>query len=411
MCLTPIIVDNPNYRSSSELIRRLKNTTDSKIEVPCGHCSVCRSRKQSDILQRVQMEAQRSYVYMFTLTYNQESVPKFMSMVDTHETIYRPYFKHITDMFKRIRTTGYFGDRQFKHLVCCEYTTTARPHYHGLLFIEKKPTDHRFEYLNLERLAYDTLLLEWRENIATTIAKRDTKRYKKGSVIKNTRKPVYRSLCTFVQSYRGRQLRSTYDLHYVHPMASNGENDVAYYVSKYLFKDSTAVKYIQKCCYLNYQPSDSSDLDQVEAAKRSAMDLYREIFRTTYRMSPNFGNLWTNESYKKFRSDPALNKIGLEYTKDAYNELKMLARSARANNTPVRFFDLYTGKSMPINNFYLRNLPLVDQIYHFEQTQKIDKLRPVDSRKQSQYSRKLHEYDRKTERFVISDLFDDISTS
>lgn len=395
MCLTPITIKNVWYGSDMPL----KNTWDQEINVPCGHCAACISRKQTDILQRVQLESLNSYVYNFTLTYNDESVPK-ITLPETGVTVNRLYYKHITDMFKRIRQTGYFGDRKFKYLVCGEYGKVhCRPHYHGLLFLEKLASDSKFEFMNLEKLAFDTILSEWRENIATTVAKRTTKRYHAGTVIKNTRSPKWRSLCTYKLVYINGVAKSTYDLHFVKPMASNGDNDVSYYVTKYLFKDADHTKYIKKLCY--DEAAANPDIED-------AMKFYRDWFRTGMRKSQNFCNYYTNESYKKYRSthDPKV----LVKNPQVLEKIVSDSKVSKFQDSPLKFYDIYTGQSLPMCQYLIDRLPYGLATYH--QKKKLlyvleHPFNPYDNHDQLKNDLKMRLHDK----IIVSDIFDDTSFS
>lgn len=389
MCLTPVNIKNPNYHL--EYQRALGYDVDSeRMDVPCGYCSECRTRKQTDFLQRIQLQALHSYVYFFTLTYN-KNVP-VVDMANGKRLMYANY-KHITDMFKRIRKQDYFNGRTVKYVVTDERGHhTLRPHYHGLLFIQKLPHDHELEYASIEQLAYSTILKEWRENIATTIAKKDTKRYKKGYVIPNTRCPVYRPLLDFHESYRGGKRRCTYDLHYVMPK-SNGENDLSFYVTKYLFKEQVGVKYILKNCY------DSAD------SKEEALKMYHQTFKCKKRQSLNLSNFYTDDSYKEYRSTH--NDICLEISKDVFNYVKDLARISLKHDQPISFFDIYTGTPMPISKYLLDKLPEDMQLQHRFAVRKFFDGKPKQSVDSFANAAKISNALRNQERFVICDLFDD----
>ena len=47
------------------------------LEVPCGHCAICKVRKQNSFVQRCRLESQLydSYPWFFTLTYNDNNLP------------------------------------------------------------------------------------------------------------------------------------------------------------------------------------------------------------------------------------------------------------------------------------------------------------------------------------------------
>ena len=286
MCTSPNLIRNPLYGTAP--FSYTKDVVSQSIYVPCGKCASCRSRKQTDILQRVQLESLRSYVYYFTLTYNSKHVPTYT--LNNGQTLMHPYYKHVTDMFKRIRKNNYFDGRRFKYIVCSEYTPIhARPHYHGLLFLEKLPSDIPQTELDLETLGKNTILSEWRVNVATMVAKKDSRYYKKGDIIPNKRSPVYESLLDYVVKYKGGRRQSTYDFKLCVPNKKDGTNDVSYYVTKYLFKDSKQYKRIQALCY------------KVSHTKEEAQKLIQTVFKTGYCKSLNTGGLFTDESYQRYR--------------------------------------------------------------------------------------------------------------
>lgn len=406
MCLDPQIIKNPNYRCSDPIIRATKNVEDSEIEVPCGHCKECIHRKQSDLVQRIQIESLNSYIYFFTLTYNQESVPKITLPV-TGVTLMRPNYKHITDMFKRIRQGNMFG-RPFKYFVTSEYTPNkGRPHYHGLLFLRKFDTDSKYEFLQLERLSFKVVLSEWRENIATTVAKRDSKRYRKGDLIKNTRHPVWRNLCTYVESYRNGKLHRTYDLHYVRPLIDTGTNDVSYYVAKYLFKDSTAVKYRQKCCFDEVLDDYYDDPDREHEDKKLAMRLYRQYFRTGRRSSANVGYRFTDESYCEYRKSH--NKRCLRSSPEFRKYVMSYVRQCKKDGRPLCFVDVYTGKEIPLSKYYFDRISPEFQWYHLKLMKMMNQNKEFEDRnvKEQRWNTKASNHQRLLQRVLCSDLFDD----
>lgn len=392
MCLTPITIKNPNYHSKIPFIQATKNVSDSRIEVPCGHCSQCRSRKQSDWLQRVQMESLRSHVYMFTLTYNQAHVPLYE--LESGVTLCHPNYKHITDMFKRIRRHKYFGDRYFKYLVCCEYGKKGRIHYHGLFFLERLDSDTRFTQFSLEPFVHKTLLSEWRVNVATRPLKKDCSRGRAGSLVSDNVHPVYESLCTYIRKYVHGQLKMTFDCHAVTPFTSKGANDVSFYVTKYLFKDSSYVKYIKKCCYECY-PDD----------KVMAMTLFNDVFKCFNRHSLNFGNVWTQDSFNEYRKSHC--DLSLQYSKEYEEHLLRCVRLSRSMSAPIEWTDLYTGKSMPICKYFFDSLSSDDQVYHYKQLILHDFVHPFDKLRTSRNLSKIGLSSRSLKRADVPDLFDD----
>lgn len=111
--------------------------------VPCGHCIECLKDKQNSWKIRLTEEARdHLYVYFFTLTYNDQSVPYVYS--DTGEKCLYPRKTDIQLWIKRnrIKFERYFNrDIDFKYFICAEYgPNTGRPHYHGVFFTDISET-------------------------------------------------------------------------------------------------------------------------------------------------------------------------------------------------------------------------------------------------------------------------------
>lgn len=223
MCLKPVLIDNINYGNKSKL-GYLYDTTSRKIAVPCGRCSVCLSLKQQYLVQRVQMEALNHDLYFGTLTYNNENLPIYE--IDDFCIAYSDY-SHWQDMIKRIRK--YPNIPPFKYLLCSEYGGKRhRPHFHFLLSFPKQDMNLAERWAFGDML-HDLFLKEWRVNLAIL----PDKFKKDGTPKKNTRRPQWSNLCTYVRTRK----RWNFDLHYCDPWTSpNGMDDVAFYVSKYVLK-------------------------------------------------------------------------------------------------------------------------------------------------------------------------------
>lgn len=204
MCLRPILLKNPYYRLGSKGLNRIHDTIHTHIRVPCGCCRQCISMKQSFFNQRVQMESLRSWLFMFTLTYNNESLPYFRYK---DELIAYPDYTDVQKMFKRIRKSNLFGN-SFLYSVVSEYGSKHhRPHYHGIISIPK--SDNR-SVSRIEYVLKNVLLKEWR---------------------RQTSDGNWQPLLTPV-SFFG---HSTWDFHFIENSPGR-DNDVSFYVSKYLIK-------------------------------------------------------------------------------------------------------------------------------------------------------------------------------
>lgn len=111
--------------------------------VPCGKCIECLKDRQNSWKIRLTEEARdHKYVYFFTLTYRDDTVPhtyledgtrvNHVSKIDIQLWIKRHRIK-FERLFKR--------DIDFKYFICSEYgPNTGRPHYHGIIFTDVSPT-------------------------------------------------------------------------------------------------------------------------------------------------------------------------------------------------------------------------------------------------------------------------------
>lgn len=110
--------------------------------VPCGKCIECLKDKQNSWKIRLTEEARdHLYVYFFTLTYNDDSVP--FEIYDGEKCLF-PRKSDIQLWIKRnrMRFERYFKrELDFKYFICSEYgPNTGRPHYHGILFTDISET-------------------------------------------------------------------------------------------------------------------------------------------------------------------------------------------------------------------------------------------------------------------------------
>lgn len=118
------------------------------IEVPCGHCILCREKKSKDWEARCFLETQTSpsKPLYFTLTYRESDLPvlSYGSYCDitTKKEYIKKYptlvKKDVQDFMKRFRInlkrSGYCSDG-IRYYICGEYGSNyGRPHYHGLFW-------------------------------------------------------------------------------------------------------------------------------------------------------------------------------------------------------------------------------------------------------------------------------------
>lgn len=308
MCLSPILIRNPNYKLGNIGMNSFSDTVHLYIKVPCGNCPQCIALRQSFYLQRVQMESLRSHLYMFTLTYNDESLI-YTDVGEYHVAV--PFLPDIQNMFKRLRALR----NKFRVSYVTEYGSRRfRPHFHGLLALDKSLGSYR----SLEKEFYSLFFREWKRNYATTVNK-------KGDIVPNTRSPDWRPLFTPVYD---RCRCVTFDLHYIEPIVDH-DNDCAFYVSKYI------TKYDKRTAGLLLKILQDNSLNDEEASY-----LYKAI-KPRCISSKDFGS-W---------KDPVI----WEYI------LKCAARESLFRYP--QYFDIYSGKQMPMSPYYGKHIVGFEHAY------------------------------------------------
>lgn len=250
MCVSPVRIPNSNRGLTNALARATSDTYSVYINVPCGVCDECIARKQSDIVQRVRVLSLDHYIFFFTLTYNNESLPH-VACSNGYSIAYADH-TDIVNMFKRIRKADLFG-YPFLYITVSERgKTNGRPHFHGLIFVKKEFSngDPLFT-ARLEHTIRSTLFKEWRRNYGST------------------RNPVWKPLFTYRSKYFAGVRYSNFDCHFVVPFATeNGSNDVAFYVTKYILKPSDKEKRLQQALRLNlvtYDKDGRPDFSEYES--------------------------------------------------------------------------------------------------------------------------------------------------
>lgn len=228
MCTSPIYIDNP-YKGLSRIgFNRYHDCTSLKIPVPCGNCPTCVRLRQSYLVQRCQMESISHHLFFITLTYSNRFIPK--KSINGFELNYFNW-KHLQDMFKRIRKN--YDLPNLSYIAVSEYGGKRhRPHAHLILSYPDNGESYG-DIINLERKLHHIFLTEWRVNLGST------------------RVPIYYPLCDYIVTPKGR----TFDLHYINPRATaKGEEDVAFYVTKYVLKASDYVDKLKSALRLNLSP-------------------------------------------------------------------------------------------------------------------------------------------------------------
>lgn len=308
MCTNPQRIRNPNryYKKM-----KFADTKTQYIEVPCGHCDECVKLRQLFFVQRVQMEALENHLFFCSITYNNKmireigtSTGRLIKYVDTQD---------IVKMFKRLRVHNEFG-RPFRYVGVTELgSKRGRPHAHILFFIPKKPGDTRAELLEMEDVMFKAVLKEWRRNT-------------NGS---RSRYTEYEPCCTYVRRFIRGKLRSTYDLHWVNPILTDGsEADVAFYVSKYMIKESEQLKRLQRGLKLNLEEEEYKDTWKMVKPKWFA--------------SPEFG---LNAEFIKLNEYKPSEKV-VKYLKWCIEESK------KEYDSP-KFINPLDGKTFPLGRYYV----------------------------------------------------------
>lgn len=196
--------------------------------------------RQGSLVQRARCMSLDHYIFFCTLTYNRESLPS----VITSNGISISYadIGDLQKMFKRIRQGNLFGS-SFKYFFVTERgTDRGRPHVHGLIFIPKSINDDKLVPSFLESKIRNVLFHEWKRNYGTD------------------KFPVWKPLFTYRTKYIAGKRFSNFDCHYVTPYSTEkGDDDVAFYVTKYVLKPSDKEKRLQQALSLNLDPIEYED--------------------------------------------------------------------------------------------------------------------------------------------------------
>lgn len=317
MCISPIRILNKNYRSDSHRlpagdIRNFKDTTSQYILVPCGHCPDCVRARQNAIIQRTTLESLGSHMFFATLTYNNEHLPVAQNPFRPEESYAYADITHLQLLMKRLRNHGYV----FRYLACSERgTKRGRPHFHVLFFFDKNLYPDPY---SLERRLFNDVLKLWAKNVGTR------------------KDPKYIPLCTYTV---GRNGRRNYDLHYCVPSPVNGYDDVAFYVSKYMFKFADSDYKLKQRIWNSLHESDVVFPED----GCSALDFWKKI-RCRYLSSISFGlGNYDKDDNDAFCAECILRKVR-----------SMIDRSLATQPDKGPVFYRGDGKSFPLCK-YLRD--------------------------------------------------------
>lgn len=343
MCYSPRLIKNPNY-GRKDRMSYVVDTRSHYVPVPCGHCGECLALRSASVLQRCQLEEKYGYPFFITLTYNPQSLVRH-ECSNGYKIAYAP-ISDLQNMFKRLRKSGSLT-RRFRYFAVTEFgSQKSRPHVHLLLFLERFSCDSVYTPLNLEKIVYSSVLFEWRRNYAKRVCKRGKH---KGELVPDSKHPDYRPLCTFVQKFRHGKLVSTYDCHYVTPSVISGTTeDVSFYVSKYLIKDSEARDKIKRGLFTH-------------VPLEEAYEVWSKV-RPRAISSLNFGfGYYGDINPKKTSKEQRLALLnGLE---SASIVRDCIERSSKSEKT-AKFYDLQTGKPISLARYWYKFGDIYDLKHH-----------------------------------------------
>lgn len=308
MCTNPQKIRNPNRGYKSMIYA---DTESQFIYVPCGHCDECVKLRQMFFVQRVQMESLENHLFFASITYNNQMMPKIGT--STGRDIKYVNTKDVVNMFKRLRVHNEFG-RPFRYVGVTELgSKRGRPHVHILFFVPKRDTDTLADCLEMESIMFKAVLKEWRRNVS-------------GS---RSRYAEYKQCCTYIRRFVRGKLRSTYDLHYVNPVLSDGqEADVAFYVSKYMIKESEQLKRLQRGLKLNLEEDEYKDT--------------WKMVKPRWFASPGFG---LNAEFIRLNEYKPSKRV-IDYLRNC------IEYSKKEFDSP-KFINPIDGKTFPLSRYYV----------------------------------------------------------
>lgn len=98
------------------------------LQVPCGHCVLCKNRKINSFVQRCRLESQLydNKPWFVTLTYNENSLPRDGVSVRDAQLFMKRFRVNLS-------RHGFF--RKIRYCLCAEYGKhTHRAHYHAIIW-------------------------------------------------------------------------------------------------------------------------------------------------------------------------------------------------------------------------------------------------------------------------------------
>lgn len=355
MCIYPHLIKNPN-RGRTDSASDMVDTKSQYIPVPCGHCVECIRLRSSGVLQRAQLEEQFGYPFMISLSYNPESLA-YYECSNGYKIPYAPV-SDVQNMLKRIRKSGALT-RPFRYFAVTELgSKKGRPHAHLLCFLQRQEGDSVYTPFNLEKTVWSVFLSEWRRNYGST------------------RNPVYKPLCTYVSKWIFGKLYSTYDCHYVTPSVKDGTTqDVSFYVTKYLCKDSKYRDKIKRNLFGHLSHEEAQEVwNRIKPRSFSSLN-----FGFGY-----YGDLNPRKTSKVDRLKIITSLPSAKYVRDG------VLRSAVSEKTG-KFYDIQTGKSMPLARYWYKFGDIYDVESHRKFLSRQDRIDGVSIDERSFTSKLLSE--------------------
>lgn len=142
-CFKPLTGWYSKYKNASgkrSIVFNSREALDSyhSLSIPCGQCIGCRLEKSRQWAIRCSLESQLyQNSYFLTLTYDDEHLPKFGSLVP----------EDLQKFLKRLRRyiEYHCSDEKIRFFACGEYGDNfSRPHYHAIIYNLEIPDLKRF---------------------------------------------------------------------------------------------------------------------------------------------------------------------------------------------------------------------------------------------------------------------------
>lgn len=362
MCLHPTTIPNVNrgIKAKPGTLWYYRDTKNAYLQVPCGWCDECIAVKQMGYIQRIMMESINNHLFMVTLTYRECMIPKY------EVNGYKFRYADINDfvlMAKRLKKwraeknkKHSYIDHSWRYWGCTELGgKKGRPHLHVFILIPKKELPNREDVLKEEKHLWKTILENWQRNTGTK------------------RNPKYENLCTYRETFHNGQWHRNYDCHWINPGATKeGIADPAWYVMKYMLKDSGKERRRQQALKLNLPQQEY--LDAWETIKTKAF--YSKFFGLNTNTRNPFGDI--------------------EIDKDIYNYLRKCIEYGKGKFKFPIFINPNNGQTFPLADFYKSKeelFTLKDYAdyypngYEYKQT---NEAYEIEQNNRHNYQRKIH---------------------